>query len=404
MSRAVLPGPLPLALAMRLLAGPKSRLLGSTARAGLLSIVLGVAALGLAMALLTGYREDLIRKLVGGNAAVLVYATGDGREAADPAPVARRLAGVASVEPVAFLEGVVVAAGGREAEVTVRAASGGGGLWSAPRERLTVESDGAWGSVLGGELAERLGVREGDTVRLTLLAFGADGPRFVFRSLRVRGLFASGFSEFDRHWLVVGEAAVAGAARDAPRAWEVRLDDAARAPAVAETLREQLGGGFLVLDWRELNRDLFAALELQRLALFLLLGLIVVVATFNVASTLVVLVRERRRDFGVLAAIGMAPRRLLATFVCAGALLGAAGAGAGLALAAAISRLATRFELLRFGPEMAEVYFLRSVPLRLAGADAAAIGALALGVTVLACLLPAWRAARVDPAEALRFE
>jgi lipoprotein-releasing system permease protein len=401
--RAVLPGPLPLVLAIRLLAGPKSRLLGSTARAGLLSIVLGTTALGLAMALLTGYREDLVRKLVGGNAAVLVYAAGDESAGRDPAPTIRPLAGVTAVEPVAFLEGVVTA-GAHEAEVTVRAASGGGGLWSAPPERLVAAPDGAWGAVLGGELAERLAVGPGDTLRLTLLAFGGDGPRFVFRSLRVRGTFASGFSEFDRNWLVIGEAALQGALGEVPRAWEVRLEDPAAAPATAAALRERLGSGFLVLDWRELNRDLFAALELQRIALFLLLGLIVVVATFNVASTLVVLVRERRRDFGVLAAMGLAPRRLLATFVLAGALLGTAGASAGLALALAISALVTRFELLRFGPEMAEVYFLRSVPLRLALGDGAAIGALALGVTVLACWLPAWRAARLDPASALRFE
>lgn len=401
MSRAVLPGPLPLVLAIRLLAGPKSRLLGSTARAGLLSIVLGVTALGLAMALLTGYREDLVRKLVGGNAAVLVYATAEAE--VDPAPVAAAMSGVTSVEPVAFLEGVATA-GSREAEVTVRASSGGSGLWSAPPERLAAEPDGAWGAVLGAELAERLAVAEGDTLRLTLLAFGADGPRFAFRSLRVRGTFASGFSEFDRGWLVVGEAAVGGAARPAARAWEVRVADVTAAPAAAEALRERLGPGFVVLDWRELNRDLFAALELQRIALFLLLGLIVVVATFNVASTLVVLVRERRRDFGVLAAIGLPPRRLLATFVLAGLLLGALGAAAGLGAAFGLAELVTRYELLRFDPEMAEVYFLRSVPLRLDGRDAAAIGGLALGVTLLACWLPARRAARTEPATALRFE
>lgn len=403
MSRALLPGPLPLTLAVRLLAGPKSRLLGSTARAGLLSIVLGVTALGLAMALLTGYREDLVRKLVGGNAAVLVYGLGDGATQADPAPVVAAEPEVESVEAVAFLDGVLTAPGG-EAEVTVRAASGGTGLWSAPPERLAAAADGAWGTVVGGELASRLNLAEGDTVRLTLLAFGADGPRFVYRSLRVTGTFASGFSEFDRGWLVVGEEAVRAAVGASARAWEVRLADPAVAPRVAERIRERLGDGFLVLDWRELNRDLFAALELQRRALFLLLGLIVLVATFNVASTLVVLVRERRRDFGVLAAMGLSPARLRATFVLAGTLLGAAGAAAGLLAATVIAVLATRFELLSFGPEMAEVYFLSSVPLRLAGRDAVAIAALALVVTVLACWLPARRAARVEPAVALRFE
>jgi len=128
------------------------------------------------------------------------------------------------------------------------------------------------------------------------------------------------------------------------------------------------------------------------------------VATFNVASTLVVLVRERRRDFAVLAAMGMSPRRLLATFVCAGAMLGATGALAGLGIAELVAWVATRYELLSLGPEMAEIYFLSSVPLRLAAGDAATIGALTLAVTVAACWLPAWRAARIEPATALRFE
>jgi len=403
MSRAVLPGPLPVTLALRLLAGPKSRLLGSTARAGLFSIVLGVTALGVAMALLTGYRDDLLQKLVGGNAAVLVYGVGKPGVEADPMATIRRDPNVRSVEAVAFLEGVV-AAGEREAEVTVRGASGGTGVWNAPSERLTRDDDGAWGAVVGAELAERLAVHEGDRLRLTVLTFGAVGPRFVFRSLRVRGTFRSGFSEFDRGWVVIAEEAARLAAGQASRAWEVRLDDIATAPAVADRLRETLGDGYLVFDWRDLNRDLFAALDLQRRALFLLLALIVVVATFNVASTLVVLVRERRRDFAVLAAMGLSPRRLLATFVSAGAMLGAAGALAGLGIAELVAWVATRFELLSLGPEMAEIYFLSSVPLRLAPADAAAIAALTLAVTVAACWLPAWRAARIEPATALRFE
>jgi lipoprotein-releasing system permease protein len=400
--RGLLAGPLAAALAGRLLAGRGSRLLSSTARAALAATALGVAALGVAMALLTGYREDLVRKLVGGSAAILVYATGD----APPGEAERAIgetAGVTGVDRVAFLTGVV-AAGEREAEVTVRGAAGGGGPFAAPAARLARGEDGAWGALVGAELGERLGVAPGDPLRLTLLSFGEGGPRFAFRTLRVAGTFQSGFSEFDRAWVVVAREALAGAPGGASAIWEVRVDDPARAERVAEAIRARLGPGFLALDWRELNRELFAALELQQRALFLLLGLIVLVATFNVASTLVVLVRERRRDFGVLAALGLAPGRLRRVFLLVGLGLGAAGTAAGLGLAYAIAEIVTRFELLRFDPAMAEIYFLRSVPLRLAARDALAITGLSLAVTLVSSWLPARRAARIDPAAALRFE
>jgi lipoprotein-releasing system permease protein len=404
MGRGALAGPLAWTLARRLLVDPRSHLLGSSARAALGAATLGVAALGVAMALMTGYREDLIGRLVGANAAILVDLRAPGAEAAPAGAAEAAIAavpGVTRVDRVRYLEGVLSSAAG-EAEVTLRAAPPGAGpLAPGAGARAT---GGAWSAWPGARLATELGVAPGDRVRLAVLSFGGGRPRFAFRTLEVSGTFSSGFSEFDRAWVAVAPEAFAGLPGTGEGVLEVALADPARAREVAGELRARLGPEALVVPWQELNGSLFAALDLQRRALFLLLGLIVVVATFNVASTLVVLVRERMRDLGVLAALGLPPRALAAVFLLYGAALGAAGTALGLGAAWAISWSFTRFEVLSFGPEIAEVYFLDSVPLRLAGGDALAIAGFALAVTVAACWLPARRAARLDPAEALRYE
>jgi lipoprotein-releasing system permease protein len=410
-SGGILGGPIAWTLARRLLADPRSRLLHSSARAALLATTLGVAALGVGLALLTGYREDLARKLVGGNASVIVYPSlasraADAEPEADDGPdvaaLAAGLEGVERIDRVRYLQGVLVGPAG-EAEVTLRAAPPGAGTLGAGADELARRPGGAWGARLGVDLAEQIGARVGDTLRLTVLAFESGRPRFAFRSLEVAGTFSSGFSEFDRAFVAVAPEAVASLGA-APGIWEIALDDPARAPRVREQLAERLGDRALVSDWRQLNRQLFAALDLQRWALFLLLGLIVVVATFNVASTLVVLVRERMRDLGVLSSLGLAPAALRRVFLIYGGALGAAGTALGLAIAAAASWLLTRFEVLSFGPEIAEIYFLRAVPLRLAPGDAALVAAFTLAVTLAACWVPAWRAARLEPAAALRYE
>lgn len=399
-------------LALRFLRGRGSRLLGSTARAAFAASALGVAAMGIGMALMTGYREDLESKLVGGNAAILVYPSSPptddvaaGEETRALAVKLAALPGVARVEPVRYAQGVI-AASGVESEITLRGTDSGQGLVSAAPEALAVDAEGVPGVVLGSDLARKIGARPGDRLRLVVVGMGDRGPKFVYRTVRFTATFDSGFAEFDQVWGVASRAFVRELVPGGVESLELALAPGAAvsAPALAESIRVLAPSGTLVTDWRELNRELFAALKLQQLALFLLLGLIVLVSTFHVASTLVVLVRERLRDLGVLAAMGLSPRRMRGVFLLYGGALGLAGVVAGLALAFAFSWLATRFELVRFGPEVASIYFLRSVPFRLSAADAGAIAAFTLGVTFLSCWLPSRRALRLEPAAALRYE
>lgn len=396
-------------LAVRYLKGRRSRLLHRTALASLASVTLGVAALVVAMALMSGYRHELEEKLLGGNAAVLVYPLRPGG-VADTTSVADRLSGFASVtrvRGVAYGQGTLSTPGGREGEaVTLRGIPPGPDSLAGPAPDLGRGAGGAAGVVLGEELARELEVGPGDRVRLTALGFVDGRPRFRFRTLRVSDTFRSGFAEFDRRWAILAQETVGELSGEGGSStlFEVSLEDPGDAPAVARRAQEALGTEYLVTDWQSLNSELFSALRLQQRSLFFLLGLIVVVSTFNVASTLMVLVRERLREVGVLASLGLGRRRLALAFVLYGGALGSVGTGLGVVVGGVVSWALTRFEVIRFAPEVAEIYFISSVPFRIEIPDLAAIAGFALVVSVLATLPPVWKVLRVEMADALRYE
>jgi lipoprotein-releasing system permease protein len=260
-------------------------------------------------------------------------------------------------------------------------------------------------AVLGEELLRALGLAPGDRFSLVTLSSVAQGAGFRFSTVEVAGSFSSGFHEFDRSWLVLLPAAEDRSWEEmAAPVFEADLKEPSAAPRVAEQLRQELGSSALVSDWTQLNRELFAALELQQRVLFLLLGLILLVASFAMGATIAVLGRERRRDLALLKALGLSSLSVGGVVVAFALGLATLGAALGLLFATFLGELATRGGWLSFPPEVAAIYFLSSVPLRLEAIHLGAILALAFGTTLLACLLPMLRLSQGDPAYLLRTE
>ena len=261
--------------------------------------------------------------------------------------------------------------------------------------------------MLGKDLADKLGAKPGDVLRLVALGFGEGRPRFRYQSLRVSGTFATGFAEFDRSWVLLDRALVerlmGGETADGPPGVHGR-----RSRGGAAHRRGRDGRSWSRTSWSPTGGSSTASCSrpcgCSRWPCSWCSGLIVLVSTFNVASTLVVLVRERMRDIGLLGALGLRPGKLRLVFLVYGGFLGAFGTLLGVLAGWGICWVLTTFELIRFDPEVAAIYFISSVPFRVEPRDLLAIVGFALLVTLLACLIPAWRAARVDPSSALRYE
>ena len=271
---------------------------------------------------------------------------------------------------------------------------------------------GQWGVVLGIELARSLGVREGDKV--TVMAPGGQvTPAGVvprLKQLTVVGSFDSGHYEYDSTLALID---IEDAARlfrtEGPTGVQLRLTDLNQAREVAAQLAGALGPTVRVSDWTRTNRNWFAAVQLEKRMMFIILTLIVAVAAFNLVSTLVMTVTDKRADIAILRTLGASPRSVMAVFMVQGALSGVigtlGGVAFGLLIAFNVGTLVGALEsLLRVNFLPPSIYLISRMPSEPQSADIVPIIVISLLLAFVATLYPSWRASRVQPAEALRYE
>ncbi|CCD28728.1 Lipoprotein-releasing system transmembrane protein LolC [Candidatus Glomeribacter gigasporarum BEG34] len=271
---------------------------------------------------------------------------------------------------------------------------------------------GGFGIALGAQLAEDLAVLPGDT--LTVIAPQAEStpvgllPRY--KLFRVSGIFESGHYEFDRSLALIHMADAQTLFRlEAPTGVRVRLHDMQRAPAIARALARSLSGQLYVRDWTTQNRTWFAAVQVEKRMMFIILMLIIAVAAFNLVSSLVMTVTSKQADIAILRTLGARPASIMQIFFVQGMAIGAFGTALGIAfgclIAANIPVLAPMVERalhIQFLPP--SIYFISSLPSNLVVSDVIRIGGFAFLLSVLATLYPSWRAACIEPAAALRYE
>jgi lipoprotein-releasing system permease protein len=401
-------------IAWRYLRRPTDKLVSAVGLASILGLVIGVMALVISMALMTGYRRDLQTKLLGGNAEIFVYSIGAPID--DPARLIATIEttpGVGEASPVLYRHGVVTTETNTTGtEIMIKGIEPARGKTSpmlakviGPRASF-VTAEGDRGVAVGRYLATRLGVKAGDAISITVAADSADGFMPRTSTFMVTNVFATGFYEFDARWLFVdlAEAQELTGAGSAANLIEVKLAPGADVDAVVQGVEQRTGRQYAVSDWREMNSQLFKLLGMQQLILFIVIGLIVFVSTFNIVSTLIMTVQEKRREIGILTSMGAEPRTVRRVFIWYGTIVGVVGTGVGVLLGSAICWILTRFELLTFPPEIAEVYFVSSIPFVTRPLDLAIITAFSIAVSFVATIIPSMRAARLNPVEALRYE
>jgi lipoprotein-releasing system permease protein len=384
----------------------------------LLGIALGVATLIIVMSVMNGFRQELLTRILGLNGHLSVFTTGQKLTNFDPLVAkVKDVPGVTFAAPM--IEGQVMVTARGVAKGAVTRGMRVEDIKTRPIIANNITSgrlDDLTGSdnvMLGLRLAQNLGVTVGDRVTLispdgNVTAFGTV-PRS--RSYQVVATFEVGMYEYDSSFIFMPLEAAQTYFKlpDAVSNLEVFIGSPDDARRIGQGLIQALGPGFRVHDWQQANASFFTAIQVERNVMFLILTLIILVAAFNIISSLIMLVKDKGRDIAILRTMGATRGMIMRIFFLSGASVGVIGTFAGFALGITFAH---NIETIRqwiqgfTGTDLfaAEIYFLSHLPAVVDPVEVGSVVLMGLGLSLLATLYPSWRAARTEPAEALRYE
>jgi len=376
-------------------------------------VAVGVMALLVVLSVMSGFHEDLQKKILGVNAHVVVLDyKGTMPEYKD---IIEKLKGDEDIISSApFVMGQVMVSSGKRAHgVFLR------GIIPEMEAKTTeilkyikegnledlLPKDEIPGIILGKELASSIGVFKGDIITL-LSPVGEIGPLGMLpkvKKFRVAAIFEVGMFEYDLNLVLtdIRSAQEFFGMKEDITGIELRLRDIYKAPVVRERIQKRLGFPLYAKDWMQMNRNLFSALKLEKFAMFIILILIILVASFNIVSTLIMNVIEKKREIAILKAMGATDKGIMYIFMLQGLLIGILGTLIGVTGGYLLNYILNTYQIIKLPPD---VYYLSHLPVKMKLFDFIVVSLSAITISFLATIYPAWQAAKLNPVEPLRYE
>jgi len=380
----------------------------------ILGIMIGVMALIVVLAVMNGFREDLMKKILGVNSHLLIMSYKGGiRDTEAVIKKVLEVDGVLSATPFIYSQVMIKHAGNISGPILrgVDPATAGtvididsmikGGSLNALKES---END-LKGIIIGSELSKHIGALPGDTVtlvsatgKLTPLGRVANEGKF-----KVKALFESGMYEYDSSlvFLSLTDAQDFLSLGEEVTGIELKVKDINESDKIGQIIQDKLGYPYWTKDWKVMNKSLFSALKLEKAAMFIILSMIVLVGALNIISSLVMLVMEKSRDIAILRIMGTSSRSIMSIFIFQGLFVGLVGTILGLMSGSFLCYLLARYEFIELPPD---VYYISTLPVRMEWLDVVSIVVAAIIISFLATVYPSWQASKVNPVEALRYE